>query len=277
MGFVGYALASPPVPPPFEGFGISTFVDVVMDAGDFTENESFTWTWMDGPAGNNNTLAHPGAAQLLDAGGRAAQIRYNEELNSIDTDFFQFNKTFNAASHVATSGGPNLDVDKIYGWDDDETSLITSVSNSERIGLSIVANGDSRGLGDMPSLCPWTVGQTIPATNEFIAMGSDTAAGLGGVMLAETHTEVLATGPPRMDHTISAEGIGMAQGLMRLSLMEGDAAFNAPGGTVPDLISRTNYSETTRAAGVISTFVKGMHYDSVIPAYQMPEPWYQLQ
>ena len=90
MGFVGYALASPPVPPPFEGFGISTYVDVVMDAGDFVEQESFTWTWMDG--GEDSTLAHPAAPQFLDAGGRAAQIRYTEELNSIDTGFFQFNK-----------------------------------------------------------------------------------------------------------------------------------------------------------------------------------------
>ena len=51
MVFAGVALASPPVPPPFEGFGISTFVDVVMDAGDLTEEEAFTWTWIDDPPG----------------------------------------------------------------------------------------------------------------------------------------------------------------------------------------------------------------------------------
>ena len=154
LGFVGYALASPPVPPPEEGYVITTSVDVVMDSGDFTETESMTWTWLhdtlDWDVGEGSTLAHGDVGQALRAGARGGQIRYTEELVSIDTGFFQFNKSFGADSHNV----PNHDVDKIYGWVADTTgeSLITSVSNTERVGLSIVANGDSAGLGDMPSL-----------------------------------------------------------------------------------------------------------------------------
>jgi len=38
----GPGLASPPVPPPTEGFGIATAVDCEMSAGDFSETEGFT-------------------------------------------------------------------------------------------------------------------------------------------------------------------------------------------------------------------------------------------
>ncbi|MDY6950476.1 MAG: hypothetical protein SWE60_03115 [Thermodesulfobacteriota bacterium] len=46
MFFSVFALASPPVPPPVEGFNIGTVVDVEMSAGDCTQLEAFTWTWM---------------------------------------------------------------------------------------------------------------------------------------------------------------------------------------------------------------------------------------
>ena len=303
VAFGGFAVASPPVPPPQEGFGIRTFCDVEMHAGDFTEDESFAWTWIDdnvpadvavffGPPGES-TLEYGDVDQYLDWFGRAGQIRYTEELDSIDTGLFQFNKTFDAASHDE----PNLDVDKIYGWEDDQTSLITSVRNEERVGLSIVAMGDSAGLGDMPSLCPWTRNRLIPATNEFIAMSSGSSAGLGGSMLAETRTDVLATGPPSMDHNISAEGIGRAEAHMRLHLMEGDAGYDplwdwhfvdfwpdfhdwvylGENEGPPDLISEAEYREDTMATGGISNFDKEMHYHSTIPQWQMPDPWHQLQ
>jgi len=51
MIFSGFALASPPVPPPVEGFNIATVVDVEMSAGDCTQLEAFTWTWMHDPDG----------------------------------------------------------------------------------------------------------------------------------------------------------------------------------------------------------------------------------
>jgi hypothetical protein len=279
VGFVGYALASPPVPPPTEGYNIVTSVDVEMSSGDFTEVEAFTSTWvhdtLDYSNGSGSTLAHPGTAQRLREGGRAAQIRYTEEMGSTDTSFFQFKKGFAADSHgAADTAGNNLSVEKNYGYVASDASLIANAENKERVGLSIVANGDTEGLGDMPSLCPWASGYGIPATNEFIAMGSDTST--TSVMVSDTETKAAATRAPELNHTISAVGIGLAQGLMRVQLQEG-GGFYSPGGTVPDLVSSTTYSERTTAVGTIDKFFKGMHYHSTIPAYQMPEPWYQLQ
>jgi hypothetical protein len=309
MGFVGYALASPPVPPPVEGFGITTSVDVEMSSGDFTETEAFTWTWMhdnvregrfevvdtDGDGIPDTAVTFRGSDLMGDmrlaTGGRAAQIRYTEEMQSTDTSFFQFNKDFAAASASADTEGNNLKVAKNYGYVASEASLIANASNQERVGLSIVANGDTAGLGDMPSLCPWAQGRFIPATNEFIAMGSDTST--TSVMVSDTNTEAVATRAPEVDHTISASGIGMAQGLMKLSLMEGNSMYSPevnahsynplwPGqGTgfagPPNLQSKTDYYEKTQAIGTIEKFTKGMHYHSTIPQYQMPEPWYAIQ
>jgi len=286
--FSGVAMASPPVPPPVEGFGIVTAVDVEMSGGDFTEVESFVWTWVanmgdtDNDGINDTTLAFPGNPQFLDDYGRAAQIRYTEEMQSTDTSFFQFNKDFAAASGGADPAGNNLNVAKNYGYVASEASLIANASNKERVGLSIVAAGDSAGLGDMPSLCPWAAGTGIPATNEFIAMGADTST--TSVMVSDTDTEARGTAAPELNMSISASGIGMAQGLMKLSLWEGSRRYNPneqgdpdDPGDVPDLVSKTDYSEKTQAIGVIEKFSKAMHYHSTIPQYQMPEPWYQLQ
>jgi hypothetical protein len=44
--FAGFALASPPVPPPMEGFVIGTSVDINC-IGDVIEDEEFTWTWVE--------------------------------------------------------------------------------------------------------------------------------------------------------------------------------------------------------------------------------------
>ncbi|MDY6952107.1 MAG: hypothetical protein SWE60_11380 [Thermodesulfobacteriota bacterium] len=302
----GLVSASPPVPPPTEGFAITTAVDCEMSAGDFSEVEFFTWTWVHDPfivivgAPNLNdnhvgkpllrsTLAFPGTDQHLGSYGRAAQIRYTEEMQSTDTSFLQFKKGFAAGSE----NDPNVSVDRNYGYVASEASLIANAENKERVGLSIVANGDAlpritdlgngnglrllgQGLGDMPSLCPWAHGAEIPATNEFIAMGSDTAT--TSVMVSDTDTSVVATRAPEMDHSISAVGTGMAQGLMKVALMEGGRAYVpeidvAP----PDLVSETDYSEKTRSLGTMEKFSKAMHYHSTIPAYQMPEPWYELQ
>jgi len=268
---VGSAWASPPVPPPTEGFGITTAVDIEMSAGDCTEVEAFTWTWVhDRSRFGDSTLAHPGVAQFLDNEGRAGQIRYTEELATTDTSFFQLNKDFAAASE----GEPNLDVAKNYGYVASGASLIANATNKERVGLSIVANGDGEGLNDMPSLCPWVRSQKIPATNEFIAAGSNTST--TSVMVSDTDTDVLATKTPELNHTISAAGVGNATALMKVELMEaGDLwVITTP---PPDLVSKTSYSETSSATGGIDKFTKAMHYHSTIPTYQMPEPWYQLQ
>jgi len=293
----GFAFASPPVPPPVEGFNIATNVDCEMSAGDFTEIEAFTSTWVNDPSGwpqrewpdqyPGSTLAHPGVDQYLDVFGRAAQIRYTEEMQSTDTSFFQFKKGFTADSHGgADTAGNNLSVEKNYGYVASDASLIANAENKERVGLSIVANGDTVGLGDMPSLCPWAQGGFIPATNEFIAMGSDTST--TSVMVSDTETKAVATRAPELNHSISAVGVGMAQGLMKLALMEGDSMYDpfwnehffpdfSGGDGPPNLVSKTDYSEKTQAVGTIDKFFKAMHYHSTIPHLQMPEPWYQLQ
>jgi hypothetical protein len=281
VGFVGYALASPPVPPPTEGYVITTSVDVEMSSGDFTEVEAFTSTWVHDTedftaAGAGSQVPRPGQDYDFRNGARAAQIRYTEEMGSTDTSFFQFNKEFGAFSHGSPTGQDNLTVEKNYGYVASEASLIANAENKERVGLSIVANGDSEGFGDMPSLCPWAHGAGIPATNEFIAMGSDTST--TSVMVSDTETLVAATRAPEMDHSISAVGIGLAAGLMQVALQEGGQQYNPDDdGTVPDLVSSTTYTERTTAVGTIDKFFKGMHYHSTIPAFQLPEPWYVLQ
>ena len=305
--FSGLAMASPPVPPPEEGFNISSSVDCEMSAGDFLETEAFVWTWVHDPLSEvprpltngftifDSTLAYLGTEQYLGAFGRAAQIRYSGDMQSTDTSFFQFKQGFTAGSE----NDPNLSVEKNYGYVASEASLIANAENKERAGLSIVANGDPtiliinngnirivRPLEDMPTLCPWAQFGWIPATNEFIAMGSDTST--SGETVSDTETSIVATRAPEMDHSISANGIGMAQGLMKASLMEGDSIYLPPPADIhigpdaiglgpPNLHGKTDYSEKTQALGTIDKFVKDMHYHSTLPDFQMPEPWYQLQ
>ncbi|MDY6951725.1 MAG: hypothetical protein SWE60_09440 [Thermodesulfobacteriota bacterium] len=307
VGLAGPGLASPPVPPPTEGFGIATAVDCDMSAGDFTDTEGFTWTWVHDPLSQvlgpftnglpyfESTLAYPGSEAHLGATGRAAQIRYTGDMQSTDTSFFQFKQDFTAGSE----NDPNLAVRKNYGYVASEASLIANAENKERAGLSIVTNGVPtifvlengnisviEPLEDTPTLCPWAQFGWIPATNEFVAMGADTST--TSVMVADTETSVVATRAPEMDHSISAKGAGMAQGLMKASLMEGDGIYFPPpidthigpgGGGLgpPNLHGKTDYSEKTQAAGTIDRFVKEMHYHSTLPDLQMPEPWYLLQ
>jgi hypothetical protein len=282
FGIIATGEASPPVPPPPAGLNISLFADVEVE-GDLEAEQSMTWTWMHDTAENgSSTLAHGNIAQYLDAGGRAAQILYSNEVSAID-GLIQFKDTFDATSDQE----PNLKVNKDMGYVASEASLIATAKDRERVGLSIVANGDTAGLGDMPSLCPWAAGGWIPATNEFIAAGSSTST--TSFMISHTDSDVTATGPPSLNHKISAQGIGTASASMLVRLMEGDSMYDpvadehfvdpagahSPGS--PNLVSKTEYSENTAASGVIDKFDKVMHYHSTIPIYQMPEPWYLLQ
>ena len=269
FAFVGFAIASPPVPPPAEGFGINTSVDVEMSSGDFSEVEAFTWTYMKDykDDGARDSTLHETMA--LGDQSRVAEVRYTEDLSAIDSGFFQFNKKFAGKSGDV----PNVTVSKDYSYVASADSLIAIASNKERAGLSIVATGDSKGLNDMPSLCPWVRDTSIPATNEFIAMGSDTST--TNVMVSHTDTDISSTKAPELNHVISAVGVGSAKALMKVRLMEGDGVVD--GGTIPNLTSLTAYDETTKASGVIDKFNKNMHYHSTIPAYQMPEPWYAIQ
>ncbi len=299
--FAGFALASPPVPPPEEGFVIATSVDINC-IGDVIEEEEFTWTYVAEfrPAGfipEPDEIDSSVDPMQLGIFGRAAQIRYDEGLRAIDSGAMQLNKQFAATSHDE----PNLEVAKDYAWAGMEGSRITNVENRERVGLSIVANGDTGGLGDMPSLCPWVRDNFIPATNEFIAMGSrTTATGASGNMVSMTRTDATSTGPPSLNHSISASGLGTAEAEMRLQLMEGDSMYDPlydmhftdipgpmplngvlnigqpPGEGPPNMVSLTQYEEYTGAFGQIVNFDKTMHYHSTLPDWQMPEPWYSI-
>ncbi len=286
--FAGFAFASPPVPPPEEGFVISTSVDINC-IGDVTEEEEFTWTYLADMGPPGRPPDHPAGwvgpdDMFLGIYARAAQIRYDEGLRAVDSGAMQLNKQFTAASHDE----PNLEVAKDYAWAGMEGSGITNVENRERVGLSIVANGDTAGLGDMPSLCPWVADNIIPPTNEFIAMGSrTTATGADGNMVSMTRTDATSTGPPSLNHSIHAEGLGTAEAEMRVGIMEGAQFIYCPSCNVhfnedfggdgpPPLISLAEYEEYTGAFGQIFNFDKTMHYHSTLPDWQMPEPWYSI-
>ena len=268
MAIAAFALAGPPVPAPPEGFGISTFTDVEV-RGDFVHESSLTWTWMhDTDDNENSTLAYPGTDQSLAAGGRAAQIRYMNDVNAID-GYVQFNNNFEAMSDEQ----PNLKVSKDFGYVALEGSLIAIANDKERIGLSLISNGDNAGMGDMPSLCPWASGE-LPATNEFIAAGSSTSTTTQ--MVSHTDSDVTGTVAPSLNHSISATGEGTASASIIAKMMEGNAAY-VPGGAVPNLISSYEYSEKSSASGIIDKFNASLHWNATIPQYQMPEPWYSIQ
>jgi hypothetical protein len=320
MAFAGFALASPPVQPPVEGFGISTSCDVEV-AGDFAEEDAFTWTYVADTMNEivrttwHDNWGFPLSSvdpMYLAPGGRAAEVRYLQELDSVDSSVTQFNKTFLAQSH----GVPNLDVTKDFGYRASDASMIAVAEDEERVSLGIVAYGDKpvfqfpevghgRGLlaggggngdpeqpgsDDMPSLCPWVSGP-IPATNEFITAGSSIST--TNQMVSHTDSDMTATVAPSLNHSISAEGDGTATASMRAQLMEGDNSVGADVTkrinpvtlessydyefVIPDLISKTLYDEKTSASGVIDKFNKSMHYHSTIPQWQMPEPWYGVE
>jgi len=184
--------------------------------------------------------------------------------------YVEFKNNFEARSDEE----PNLKVSKDFGYIASPSSLIATAEDQESVGLSIVANGDDEGLGDMPSLCPWASGSEIPATNEFIAAGSSTKT--TSTMVSHTDTDVTSTGPPSLNHSISAVGEGTVTASMIVRLMEG-GDVHVPGQPAPDLVSENSYEERTSASGVIEKFEKTMHYHSTIPQYQMPEPWYAIQ
>jgi len=256
----GLALASPPVPPPVEGFAISTACDVEV-AGDLIEEEGFTWTYVDEMMNDIGEtawtyLGFPFSSVeplFLAPGGRGAQVRYIEELDSADSSLTQFKKGFLAQSH---GDQPNVNVNKDFGYVASGASLITYAEDKERLGLGIVAHGndsvvqqvlprnlpeaaeqqspvnkqplgggDGDGwlpeppLEDIPSLCPWAQGE-IPATNEFIAAGSSIST--TSQMVSRTESEITSTGPPELNHGIDAAGTGRATAQMKVHLMEGD-------------------------------------------------------
>ena len=301
--------ASPPVPPPAEGFGISvaTNVDVI---GSLTEHEDFVWTYVSDQLNAADRAAWLAGGPLgvlplssvqplfLAPAGRAAQIRYSDDVDSSFGALNMLDKNFDAGSANSLEGDNNLVVDKDYAYVAG-TNPLANAEGHEKGALSIVANGDDQGLGDMPSICPWAAGFGIPATNEFIVAGSSFSTMVA--MRTFTDTAVRSTAAPALSHKITADGQGMVRGDMIVRLMEGNrpAIFDdgtgrfwdplAPvGGPIPNLqgdpneaglpemASIVNYKDTTVASGNILNFKKSMSYKSTIPAYQMPEPWYSI-
>jgi hypothetical protein len=108
----------------------------------------------------------------------------------------------------------------------------------------------------MLSLGPWAAGFDIPGINEFFAMGSDTSR--TSVMVSDTEIKAAGTTAPELNHRISAVGIGMAQALMKVSLMDRCENFDSdepglPPLIIPDLVSKTHYSERKTASGTIAS------------------------
>ena len=161
----GSVWADPPVPPPQEGFKITTDTNIVA-VGQVTENENFTWHW--GYALDFNDINN----DLLD-GESNARIRYTEEFNSNNTlagagDFGRdlraeaepgetppttFDKKFVAESHPTDN--PNVTVDKVIGYTSDGAP--GSVADfDDKIAIEVVSAGGDL-TGAFPGifvLCP---------------------------------------------------------------------------------------------------------------------------
>ena len=262
--------ASPPVPPPTEGFVILTETDIDC-VGGITETESYVWTY--------GTGTFDAAGPAMGEGDRAAQIRYTEDLTMID-GIDRLVKKFGARSHGADDLLDDLNVSKDISFVGLTSSAVASIDGAENVGLSIVAWGDADGPGGMPGLCPWVGGVEIPATNEFIAAGTTVKASVDmfstAVPSVTSHTDsvVLSTVAPQLTHEIEASGENAQMtAALRVHLMEGNAAVDED---VPLLRSETRYTQDTAATGSISRFHKKMEYNSVIPVWQQPEPWYTL-
>ena len=272
FGLASTAIASPPVPPPVEGFYIdtTTLIDCV---GTTTETEAFSWTY--------GTGTFDVATLTMGAGDSAAQIRYEENFTAID-GATMFSKSFAAYSH-APDAPPNLAVDKDFGFVGDITSMIASLDESERVGIGIVSYGyDVAGaqIAGLEGICPWagsSSGGTIPATNEFISMGSTVKTGVN--MFAETpaivatkDTAATTTGSPALSHLVTGSGYGEITASMALHLQEGAGTF-APGTGAFQLKSETRYTQDTLASGIIANFSKEMKYRTSLPTISPLSTW----
>ena len=139
----GFATASPPVPPPTEGFKITTDTYIVC-IGSVTDSSNYTWHWNNGNA--DGIAVGPGGT--LAEGESEARIRYTEEFNSNNTLSAAtvpttFDKKFVAATHSTDT--PNLSVDTVIGYTSDGAA--GSVADfDDKIAIEVVsAGGDQTG------------------------------------------------------------------------------------------------------------------------------------
>ena len=157
FAFTGSVMASPPVPPPEEGFKITTDTNIVA-VGQVTENEGFTWHWGYNPFPDvalDWADINDGVLGVMESNAR---IRYTEEFNSMNTlsaatQPTTFDKKFLAESHPTDT--PNVSVDKVIGYTSDGAS--GSVADfDDKVAIEVV----SAGLGQTAAfpgifvLCP---------------------------------------------------------------------------------------------------------------------------
>ncbi len=271
FGLASTAIASPPVPPPVEGFYIET--STIIDCfGTVTEDEAFTWTYGTG-AFDVNTLT-------MGIGDSAAQIRYEESFEAIDGSTM-FIKDFAAYSHIDSA--PNLSVEKDFGFVGDVTSLVAALDESEKVGIGVVSYGyglAGSDIGGLESICPWRVstpGATIPATNEFITMGSTVKTGVNmfadtPAIVATKDTAATTTLSPALSHLVTGSGYGEITASMALHLQEGAGTFDGDEADF-QLISETRYTQDTLAKGIIAEFSKEMKYRTSLPTISPLSTW----
>jgi hypothetical protein len=249
----------------------------------------------------------PGRPPVLGLGDTAGELRYEEEFNAIGGQ-----TTYNKLFDTDTAGTPeDLDVDKTFTFV--ATNPNGNLSFNEDVGMTIVSNGfsiaNATGVTDViGGLCPWVQDpggsiDTIPATNESVAMGSQILS--ASAVQANTATNVgmsLAGQGPTETYAIFAQGEGYIEAHMAAQIQEGFAPVGwAPNGlpvftavragsteaqiaaamliatnfrvgaqvVAPGLALFEQYQESSSADGQW-TFSKSMAYESQIPVLQIP-------
>jgi len=182
---------------------------------------------------------------------------------------------------------------KLIGYEADPDNTASLAIHEERVGLAVVSAGGDLGpnLGGLLSLCPWVVdGGEYPATNEGIAAGSTFK--VTELENFTTRSQVTSTDIPNLQYEVDAPyGVGTIEASFIVELWEGrdvwgqeDRSWPGPiipiaTGTVqlpvPDLMSRTTYTEYARADGVWD-FYKSMEYQSTFPELGILNPFADL-
>jgi len=223
---VALSQASPPVPPPFEGYSINSSVDVLVD-GAFDEDENFEWIYGTGKFNITN--------MTMDIHDSAAGIAYVQEA-AASNGVTDFNKTFIADSHVDDNfGTPNINVSKNFSFIQDENAGNAAFSEAETVGLTVVAHGNEQSAipSGLEKLCPWisSNNQEIPATNELIAAGSTVSTasnlvtGYVAAINAQKNTEVASSSIPYLSHSVNGTGVGVITADLRVHLMESNETY----------------------------------------------------
>ena len=286
--------ASPPVPPPVEGFIIQTTTDIIVD-GSMTEKQRYDWTYFDGWGTGPFFPNQPGLLPCItcaEAGhyntqgfSSGAQIAYQQDFSALD-GITTFKKDFWASSK-ANSDGDNLTVDKLIIYDKNAGGSGVA-THKEKLGLSVISAGSNGSNGSTPetegilSLCPWatstnTPGTTppYPPTNEGIAAGSTFT--VSNINFQST-SAVSSTQLPQLKYSVVADGTGAIAAGFVVELFEGPkdtvwamnkettattTCYTKPA-CPPPLASRTSYAEHASADGVWS-FKKAVQYKSLMP------------